>query len=128
MLKLKDLKPTEAEITKDIRGYLDIRGIPHFKKLQGLGCPKGISDIIGCYKGRFLGIEVKILGRELTFEQDMFIRRFKNAGGICFVAYSVEDVERELKSIATHPGYETVTLNANTREKTNAFSREVESI
>ena len=99
MLKLKDLKPTEAEITKDIRGYLDIRGIPYFKKLQGLGSPKGIVDLIGCYKGCFIGIEVKVLGRELTFEQDLFIKRFKNAGGTCFVAHSVEDVERELKSI-----------------------------
>ena len=97
MLKLKDIKPTEAEITKEIRGYLDIRGIPHFKKLQGLGSPKGIADIIGCYKGRFLAIEIKCEGKSLTFEQGLFLQRYRLSGGICFVAHSVEDVERELK-------------------------------
>lgn len=111
MLKLKDLKPTEAEITKEIRGYLDVRGIPHFKKHQGLGSQKGISDIIGCVQckichpctcpmdriGRFLAIEVKVEGKSPSNEQELFLQRYRLPGGICFVARSVEDVERELK-------------------------------
>ena len=100
MLRLKDIKPTEAEITKEIRAYLDIRGIPHFKKLQGLGSPKGISDIIGCLQigriGRFLAIEVKKEGQELTENQFLWQERFRQAGAICIVAHSVEDVEKEL--------------------------------
>ncbi len=93
---LKDYKPSEKEITREIRGYLDIKGIPHFKKLQGLGSPKGISDIIGCFKGRFLAIEVKVEGQDLTENQFLWQERFRQAGAICITARSVEDVEREL--------------------------------
>ena len=109
MLKLKDVKYSEAEITKEIRSYLFTKGIQHWKQFQSLGSPKGISDIIGCVKcqicqpcscpkpfGRFLAIEVKTDSGKPTENQELFIERFRRAGGICFVARSADDVEKEL--------------------------------
>ena len=87
----------EADITKQIRDVLDLKGIWHWKQWQGpMSEPKGVSDILGCYKGRMLAIEIKVPGRQLTSDQMVFIDNVITAGGIAFVAYSVEDVIREL--------------------------------
>jgi len=95
-LKLKDYKPSEKEITREIRAYLNIRGIFHWKAWQGLGSTPGCPDIIGIWKGRMLGIEVKGGKGYLTEIQQRFIDRINDHGGLAFVARSVEDVEKNL--------------------------------
>jgi len=47
---------------------------------------KGVSDILACYKGNLVAVEVKIGKDRLSDEQDGFIRNIKNAGGCAFVA------------------------------------------
>lgn len=61
----------------------------------------GIPDLIGCYKGRFVGIEVKTPENKAgaTKLQMWFIRQIIKAGGIAFVARSWETVESELNKI-----------------------------
>lgn len=43
----------------------------------------GLPDIIGCYKGRFYGLEAKVPGKEdtLTKIQQYWINKINNAGG-----------------------------------------------
>ena len=53
---------------------------------------KGVSDIIGCHNGRFLAIEIKTERGRVTPHQQRFIDRVNAAGGIGFVARSIEDV------------------------------------
>jgi hypothetical protein len=99
-LRLKESKKSvmsEAELTKQIRQYLNARNIWHYKAWQGLMSKKGISDIIGCYKGRFFAIEIKREGGKITEHQQAFINQVRAAGGIAFVAYSIQDVEEYLK-------------------------------
>ena len=57
-----------------------------------------MSDIIGCIRktGRFLAIEVKRPGNKGTPEQQQFIDIINQAGGLAFVARSVEEVERAI--------------------------------
>jgi penicillin-binding protein-related factor A (putative recombinase) len=57
---------------------------------------KGVSDIIGIYKGKFLSIEVKSEKGKLTEDQMKWFSDVKSNGGVAFVARSIEDVEREL--------------------------------
>lgn len=57
---------------------------------------KGVPDIIGIYKGRFLGIEVKQPGKYPSKEQREFIAEAQENGGIAFVARSLEDVKEFL--------------------------------
>jgi len=99
--KVKDspIKIKEAEITQSIRGYLSIKGIWHYKHYNGGKCQgkKGISDIIGCYQGRFLAIEVKTENGKVSEPQQKFIDEVNQVGGIAFVARSVDDVIRGLK-------------------------------
>jgi hypothetical protein len=61
---------------------------------------RGVSDIIGCLPGGgFLAIEVKRPGGKLSPEQQQFIDTINQAGGLAFVAHSVEEVQEKLKDV-----------------------------
>ncbi len=93
---LKEFKRSEKDITHEIRSYLKIRGIFHWKQFQGLGAVRGIPDIIGIWKGRMLCIEVKTETGKIRPEQQAFIDRINADKGLAFIARSVEDVMKEL--------------------------------
>lgn len=57
---------------------------------------KGVSDILGIYKGKFMAIEVKSAKGNPSPEQVSFLADVIRAGGIGFIARSIEDVERKL--------------------------------
>lgn len=88
---------TEKEITKAIRGCLKTLGVFHWKEFQGLGCIRGMPDILGIWKGRMLGIEVKTETGRVSDDQRKFIDRINSEGGIAFVARSVDDVIASLE-------------------------------
>jgi hypothetical protein len=57
----------------------------------------GSSDILGCVKGRFIGIEAKV-GRDRQREnQSFFALAVRNAGGLYILARSVDDVTNTLR-------------------------------
>ena len=61
--------------------------------------PKGTSDIIGTWNGRFLAIEVKKPKPNKTYPskvQREYIEMINDLGGLAFVARSVEDVIEQL--------------------------------
>jgi hypothetical protein len=102
----------EQHLQKQILDYLRFKGIPCYKH-QNAGIRKpdggyipthtrGVSDIIGCLPktGRFLAIEVKRPGNKPTAEQQQFINMINAAGGLAFVARSVEEVEEQLAGVA----------------------------
>ena len=51
---------------------------------------KGVSDILACYKGKLIAIEVKIGKDRLSPEQAGFIQNIIHAGGSAFVACDFE--------------------------------------
>jgi len=83
---------TEAAITKSIRDLLTRFQIFHWKNWGGMMGTKGVPDIIGIYKGRFLGIEVKTAIGNVSPEQEQFLKNIQENGGIGFVARSIDDV------------------------------------
>jgi hypothetical protein len=93
--KHKVMDQTEFEITKQIIEYLRIIGMFVWRDRQlakkstisVLPEQKGIPDILGCYKGRLLGIEVKRPGGVVSDEQQAFLDRINQEGGYAFVAY-----------------------------------------
>lgn len=92
-------RPKESDITKSIRRYLKMRGAFCWKVWQGpMSSPKGISDILGCMRGKLLAIEVKVPGREPSPAQQDFIDCINSSGGVAFVAHSVDEVEQQLKA------------------------------
>lgn len=87
----------EKDITHQIRSVLKTFGIFHWKVWQGMGSAPGVPDIVGILKdGRFLGIEVKTDRGRLSPHQERFIQNINDAGGIAFVARSVDDVIENL--------------------------------
>lgn len=60
----------------------------------------GIPDIIGCVNGCFIGVEVKLPGKEntLTELQKDSIKRINKAGGLAFMSTSVEYTVETIKA------------------------------
>ena len=86
-------KPTpETLLKRDIKNLLRTLGIFNFPVLQGLGATPGIPDILGIYKGRFVGIECKAPGGKPSEHQKRFLEIIREQGGIAILAYSVSDV------------------------------------
>lgn len=54
----------------------------------------GRADLHVCYRGRFLAIETKALGKQPTEAQSRYGARIARAGGIWICADCVEDVQR----------------------------------
>lgn len=86
----------EGLLTKSVRRLLSVVGILHYKAWQGPMSAPGVSDIIGCYKGRFIAIELKAGKGKASDAQLEFIRRVNEAGGIGFVAYDLDTVIEKL--------------------------------
>lgn len=92
----KKLPLIETQITKQIRQILHHAGAMTIKIAGGPYQRPGISDLLVCLDGRFIAIEVKRPGHHPTPLQLDFIKQVQAAGGIGFIAYSPEDVVREL--------------------------------
>lgn len=87
----------ETKIQKLVQAYIKSIGGYCFKVHGEIFMRAGIPDIIACIKGRFVGIETKDKGNTASELQLAHIRQIKKAGGIGFVAYSVENVKEQLK-------------------------------
>jgi penicillin-binding protein-related factor A (putative recombinase) len=60
---------------------------------------RGVADLLGIYKGRPLAVEVKTKTGRVSPHQQEFLKKWTAAGGIGFVARSVEDVIAALSGI-----------------------------
>ena len=90
----------ESDIVKKILKYLKtVEGCFFWKEHGGMYGTAGIPDIICCYRGRFIGFEVKTDVGELTKLQLAAIRKIKAAGGIALVVRSVEEVKAVIDGI-----------------------------
>ena len=85
----------EKDIVIAIKIYLASLGSDVFfwKEHGGPYGTSGIPDIICCYKGRFLGLEVKLPRGRLTVLQKRALDRINAAGGIARRVESVDDVK-----------------------------------
>lgn len=95
--------PLESTITAEIQRYLS--KLPDWWgfKVQGGGSQmRGVPDIVGSYRGLFVGFEVKrpVVGK-LSKLQEHRIEQIKSAGGHAFVVYGVEDVKRAFDGLAS---------------------------
>ena len=90
----------EKEITAKIMGYL--KTVPccfAWKQYGGMYGTAGLPDIICCYRGRFLGLEVKAPSGKLTKLQENTIQKIQAAKGQAFKVTSVEEVKEVLRNL-----------------------------
>lgn len=62
---------------------------------------EGLPDLIVCYRGRFIAIEVKVPGKEdtATDAQVQCLKEIADAGGVSMIASSVKQVEGVLNAL-----------------------------
>lgn len=87
---------TESEIKSEICRTLRRAGALPVVIWQGPMSRKGVSDVLVCYEGRFVAVEVKRPGGKASPEQKRFIKDVESAGGIGMVVDNVEDVIERL--------------------------------
>lgn len=89
----------EKTIENKIKKYLRDKGAYCVKYHGNQFSQVGVADLLVCYKGRFLAIEIKNETGKTSPLQDVNIEQVKRAGGISFVARSVEDVSKVIDNI-----------------------------
>ena len=83
---------TEADLTRKLIKYLKSEGA-YAVKIHGNMYTAGLPDIVGCYHGVFLGLEVKKPGREntLTKLQARTLDDISDSWGVAFVVTDIAD-------------------------------------
>jgi len=88
---------TEADLTRKLIKYLKSQGA-YAVKIHGNMYTAGLPDIVGCYNGVFLGLEVKKPGRvnTLTKLQAKTLDDISDSGGVACVVTDIEDCDLAL--------------------------------
>jgi hypothetical protein len=81
----------EGYIKKQIRDWLHEHGAYVFSPVQQ-GYGASTLDILCCWEGKFVAIEVKAQGKKPTDRQLAIMAQIIAAGGIAIVAWSLTDV------------------------------------
>lgn len=88
---------SEKRIEHQIRQYLDSLGAWHIKTHGNMFSKAGTPDVLACVNGRFVAIEVKQPGGRVSPLQKAHLKLIRQAGGVAFVAYSLEETKEYLK-------------------------------
>jgi len=97
---LADDDRLEKKIQGSIMTFLKTVRRSNFAKIaQGPWSKGGISDIVGCYWGRSLVMEVKRRTEKPTALQTEYLNNNVEAGGFSAVVRSVADVKEVLKRV-----------------------------
>ena len=91
----------EGNIQTRVLKYLNSLPECMAENVSGNAKQSGRSDINGCYKGKCLKIELKDpdTGYKATQQQLLYLKRWKKAGAIVAVCYSVDDVKQIIRGI-----------------------------
>jgi len=98
--------PLEKSITSSILRYLNSLPDCYAVKTRGDYRQAGQPDILGCYRGRTLALEVKRPGGKITALQAATLDKWKTAGAVAGMVMSVEETKTLLKSITVKKGGE----------------------
>ena len=75
----------EKKVKAKVVAQLKTLGAYYFYPVTGGYGASGVPDIVGCYKGRFIGIECKANGNKPTALQQMNLDKIAAQGGIALV-------------------------------------------
>lgn len=83
---------SESTIQKEVIDYLNSIGAKVFPITVTAGMQRGTPDIIACWQGRFIGIEIKRPKLNPTKIQEAQLEMIEHAGGITAVIRDYEDI------------------------------------
>ena len=87
----------EVKVQLDIIKMLKQRDIYHFKTI--ITNRRGVPDLIICYKGNFVAMEVKDYKGKASQLQLLNIEKIIASEGLAFIVRSVDEAEQILKGI-----------------------------
>ena len=91
----------EKNIENKIKSYLKSKGAYYVKYFGNSFSQVGVPDILACYKGRFIGIEVKAptkLNNQSEY-QKIHMKNILDAGGIYILANKLDLVKEVIENI-----------------------------
>jgi len=94
----RNCSPSEKSIVNSIIRWLNSQPNCYVIKTYGTAYSAGQPDLIGCYKGRTLALEVKKPGNTPTKLQLAVLKKWGTAGAITGVVTSVEDVKKLIET------------------------------
>ena len=83
---------TETPLQERIQTLIRQKGGYVVKQHGDMISEPGIPDLLVCYRGIFLGIEVKVNNNTPSKHQGIHCRKIWNAGGIAAIVRSVDEV------------------------------------
>jgi hypothetical protein len=86
---LKKPKVLESTVKKEVKKRLNAIGCYHFWPVQ-MGLGDVCLDCIGCYEGKFFGIEAKAPGEVPTLRQRITMDKMRAAGALVLVIDGAE--------------------------------------
>jgi hypothetical protein len=91
----------EKDLVNKIMQYL--KAVPElfcWKEHGGQFGTAGIPDIIICYRGKFVALEVKTENGKVSVLQEITLRKIRNAGGAALVVKSVDEVKKIIGALS----------------------------
>ena len=87
----------EKQIENTIKKYLASIGVWYIKHHANKFTKVGVPDILACWQGKFVAIEVKTPVGVLSELQKYNLKAISDAGGVSIVARSLKDVVEVIK-------------------------------
>lgn len=82
---------TEARLSRAVQLALRQRGAFVFKIHGNEYMMTGLPDLIVCYQGKFIGMELKQSGQQPTRIQTLRLQQIQSAGGYCGIVHNVAE-------------------------------------
>lgn len=93
------MQTPEGRIKDAVCRYLKSLGVWHFRAFMSGYGKSGIPDIVCCFRGRFLSIEVKREGCAPTPRQVLRMDEIRRAGGAAIWGDSVDGIVEQIKTV-----------------------------
>lgn len=90
---------THASLLAGVKKYLNQLGVYVFKYHGTNFTSRGVPDLICCYQGKFIAIELKSGKDKLTELQKHNLDLIQQSGGVAFTARSLDDVKKVFNDI-----------------------------
>lgn len=90
----------EAKVKKKVKAILDEMDVYYFMPFSGGYGTSGVPDIVGCYKGKFIGIECKAGAGRATALQVKNLNHIGRCGGVALIVN--EENVANLKELIHH--------------------------
>ena len=93
------MKKPETKLGEKVDLYLLAKGGTWLNIHGGPMQKSGWPDRIGCYKGCFIGIELKVPGKEATALQNRRLKQIRENGGLTAVCKTLDEVKNFISAV-----------------------------